>query len=296
MASILASSVSASSLAKRLGCELQGMDARIDRVGGLSEASDGVLTFCKGGLGTSFSGGAVIISPRSIGERPSQVTVLVSDRPRLDFIRALQELEADPGFARDSSPPIIHPSARIAPSAIIEPGCRIEQGVVIEHNVVVYSGTSIGRDSRVNAGAVIGRDGFGFERDEDGILRKFIHLGGVHIGRNVEIGCNACVSRGALGTTTIEDGVKIDALVYVAHNCHIEADAIVIASAELSGGVRIGRRAWVGPNASVMQKVSIGADCLVGIGAVVIKDVPAGSVVAGNPARTLRVIAPYNAP
>lgn len=292
MAYSLNTAVLATSLAQELGCQLHGENRPITNVGSFSDAGDGYLTFCKSEHAVVIPEGAVVIGPIGLWPRGplDKFTLIVSDHPRLSFIRALQSLGASPGFLRDLTPPVIHRSAVIGNNVVIEPNCFIGQDVVIEHNVIIYSGTSIGANSRINAGAVIGRDGFGFERDESGRLQKFVHLGGVSIGRNVEIGCNACISRGALGTTTIEDGVKIDALVYIAHNCHIEADAIIIASAEVSGGVRIGRGAWIGPNASIMQKVVIGADSLVGLGAVVVKDVPEGSVVAGNPAKFFRKV------
>ncbi len=52
-------------------------------------------------------------------------------------------------------------------------------------------------------------------------------------------------------------------------------------------GVRVGRRAKLGANVTVLPGVTIGEDALVGAGAVVTEDVPAGAVVAGNPARQL---------
>lgn len=50
----------------------------------------------------------------------------------------------------------------------------------------------------------------------------------------------------------------------------------------------IGNRCFIAVNAMVMPGVHIGDDCIVGAGAVVTKDVPSGSIVAGNPARIVR--------
>jgi sugar O-acyltransferase (sialic acid O-acetyltransferase NeuD family) len=55
------------------------------------------------------------------------------------------------------------------------------------------------------------------------------------------------------------------------------------------GGFRIGEGSYVGQGASIIQKVRIGARCLIGMGTVVIRDVPDGAVVVGNPARVIRV-------
>ncbi|MBT0957778.1 maltose transacetylase [Alphaproteobacteria bacterium KMM 3653] len=50
----------------------------------------------------------------------------------------------------------------------------------------------------------------------------------------------------------------------------------------------IGARAWIGTRAMILpQCQNIGADAVIGAGAVVTRDVPAGAVVAGNPARII---------
>jgi acetyltransferase-like isoleucine patch superfamily enzyme len=63
-------------------------------------------------------------------------------------------------------------------------------------------------------------------------------------------------------------------------------------------GPRIGRGAKIGANATILPGVTIGDYALVGAGAVVVRDVPAGAVVVGNPARTVRSISelPYPLP
>jgi acetyltransferase-like isoleucine patch superfamily enzyme len=52
-----------------------------------------------------------------------------------------------------------------------------------------------------------------------------------------------------------------------------------------SAAVTIGDHVWIGMSAIVLKGVRIGVEAVVGAGAVVVKDVPAGAVVAGNPAR-----------
>lgn len=148
--------------------------------------------------------------------------------------------------------------------------------------------TIIGDDCIIKSGAVIGQDGFGFERDESDLPFRIKHLGKVIIGNNVEVGSGTTVCKGTLNDTIINDYVKIDDHVHIAHNVIIKKGAMIIACAEISGGVVINENAWIGPNASIIQKLVIGKKSIVGIGANVIKSVADFTVVAGNPAKKIR--------
>jgi UDP-3-O-[3-hydroxymyristoyl] glucosamine N-acyltransferase len=192
------------------------------------------------------------------------------------------------GFSTWSKRSEIHPTSIIGQNVVIENGCVIGEKTVIEHNVVLHAGTRIGKNSRIRSCSSIGGDGFGFERLADGTPLRFPHLGGVFIGDNVEVGSCTTIARGTLSDTVIEDNVKIDNLVHVAHNCVIRDGAFIIACAELSGGVTVGKNAWIAPNSCTHQKITIGENSLVGLGAVVTKDVPDRCVYAGNPAKKIR--------
>jgi UDP-3-O-[3-hydroxymyristoyl] glucosamine N-acyltransferase len=161
----------------------------------------------------------------------------------------------------------------------------IGEGTIIHSNVTIYSGVTIGDNCTIMAGAVIGSEGFGYEKDEDGDLFKIAHLGGVVIGNNVDIGANTCIDRGTLGHTIIEDGVKIDNLVHIAHNAHIKKGSVIIANAMIAGSVVVGENSWVAPSSSIREGLKIGNNALVGLGAVVVKDVDSHTIVKGNPAK-----------
>ncbi|HOR79006.1 MAG TPA: hypothetical protein PLG04_09505 [Anaerolineaceae bacterium] len=166
--------------------------------------------------------------------------------------------------------------------------------VRIHAGAAIRSFTEVGDNTIIRENAVIGSEGFGFERDTDGTPIRLPHLGGVQIGRDVEIGVFTAVCAGTIDPTVIEDDVKVDNLVHIAHNCVVEKGAMVIACAELSGSARVGQRSWVGPNASVIESRRIGEGATVGIGAVVIKDVEPGATVAGNPAKPTAEITKVN--
>jgi sugar O-acyltransferase (sialic acid O-acetyltransferase NeuD family) len=72
------------------------------------------------------------------------------------------------------------------------------------------------------------------------------------------------------------------------HHDVVEQDAVLAAGVHLAGSVRVEQGAYVGQSASVRQHLTVGAYSIVGMGAVVTRDVPPRSVVAGCPARVLR--------
>jgi acyl-[acyl carrier protein]--UDP-N-acetylglucosamine O-acyltransferase len=75
---------------------------------------------------------------------------------------------------------------------------------------------------------------------------------------------------------------------HVAHNVQIGADCELGAGVVVCGEVVIGDRVRIGGNAWIRPMIKIGDDARIGGGAVVVKDVPAGEVWAGNPAKPLK--------
>lgn len=276
-------------IAEKLECEWKGVDIQVGGVSSYDAVSQKDITFTKN-ISFDVSGVAIVASLADVAHEIKDIGVLVSDNPRLTFIKVLDFLVGEIGFSTWDSPSVIHPTAKIGQNVVIENGCFIGANTIIEHNVVLHAGTRIGKNSRIRSCSSIGGDGFGFERLSDGTPLRFPHLGGVVIGDNVEVGSCTAVARGTLSDTVIEDNVKIDNLVHIAHNCLIKNGAFIIACAEISGGVEVGRNSWVAPNSCTHQKIVIGDDSIVGLGAVITKDVPSKTVFAGNPAKKIRDI------
>ena len=145
-----------------------------------------------------------------------------------------------------------------------------------------------GKNVQIGDNCSIGNDGFQYIKDVDGSLIKFPHFGNVILEDDVEIANNTCIDRGALSNTIIRRGVKIDNLVHIAHNVEIGENTQVIALSMIEGSVKIGKNCWISPSSCIKNKIMIGDNVIIGMGAVVIKDVESNSVMIGNPAKLLR--------
>lgn len=109
------------------------------------------------------------------------------------------------------------------------------------------------------------------------------------VGDDVVLGPGCYVAAGAI----VEPGVALGRQVIVnsaAVLCHdgIVDDGVHLCPRSCFGGhVRIGPRSWIGIGATVRDRVRIGADVVVGAGALVLRDVPDGVVAYGHPAQVI---------
>ncbi len=139
-------------------------------------------------------------------------------------------------------------------------------------------------------------------------LAKFINLYGCKIGdetkigafvevqKNASIGCRCKIS----SHTFICEGVTIEDNVFVGHGVVFTNDSYPRATAggqlqtEADWNVEktlVKHGASIGSGATILSKVTIGENAIVGAGSVVTKDVPPNTIVAGNPARARRTLA-----
>ena len=107
-----------------------------------------------------------------------------------------------------------------------------------------------------------------------------------HISRFAELGIGVTILAGAVVNpgTTIEDNVCVNTAASIDHDNYLEASCHIFPNATLTGGVRVGRFAYVGSGAVVAPNLVVNQYSQVGAGAVVLKDVAEGTLVAGVPA------------
>jgi sugar O-acyltransferase (sialic acid O-acetyltransferase NeuD family) len=104
------------------------------------------------------------------------------------------------------------------------------------------------------------------------------------LGNGVYLNHGACVGGGVV----IEDHVALGAGCLIGHDARLAAYSILAHGAAVSGFARVGRGCYLGANCSIRQRLCIGDGALVGMGAVVTRDVPPDCTVVGNPARRLK--------
>jgi acetyltransferase-like isoleucine patch superfamily enzyme len=141
-------------------------------------------------------------------------------------------------------------------------------------------------------------------------LSTFINLYGCEIGDETKIGAFVEIQKNATvgkrckisSHTFICEGVTIEDNVFIGHGVMFVNDMYPRATA--TGGTLQTEADWkvettlvkkgasIGTGVTVLANVTIGEDAIVGAGAVVTRDVPPGTIVAGNPARVLRRVSP----
>ena len=225
----------------------------------------------------------VVVRPEHLAQAAARGAAIVTADPYLYFARLTQWWAASlrvrpaPGIHASAvieSGATVHPAASIGALAFVGAGARIAAGAVLSAQSFVGEGAEIGPDcwlgprvvfergcrigarGLVQAGAVIGGDGFGFAPSQ-GQWVKIEQLGAVHIGDDVEIGANTCIDRGALDDTVIEDGVKLDNLIQIGHNCHIGAHTAMAGCTGVAGSTRIGRHCTAGGSAMILGHLEI---------------------------------------
>jgi maltose O-acetyltransferase len=113
-------------------------------------------------------------------------------------------------------------------------------------------------------------------------------------GTNVVIGDDVFVNFGAVfldpGPITLGDQVQLGPMVQLLTADHPREAALRVAGRELARAIKIGPRAWLGGGVIVCPGVTIGEEAVIGAGSIVVRDVPAGVVAAGNPCRVIRKI------
>ena len=297
--------------------ELIGPDMVLSRIASVHAAGPGDLVFV---LRPDLvepalqSHASAVVTSRPLAERFQQrpgLSILISDRVGLAHAK-IRLVYGDRDVHRSEWGPrhetaVIHETAELAASVIVGPnaviGARVRigpdsvvmAGTVIEHDskigkgtvihpgVIVGYETSIGDNVIIKSGVVIGSEGFGFERDDDGISHRVPQVGCVRLENDVVIGANTCIDRAAYGETLIRRGTKTDNQCHFAHNVDIGEDCLLTAGFVVAGSTKIGNRVMASGQTGIVDHLTIADDVVFVYRAGVTADVPKPGVYAGTP-------------
>ncbi len=278
-----------SELAKKTGSRLHGDDCLIDNVADVNHAKNGELAFVYNpkylDAVETTSASAIILKEEWLSH--CSVSALISDNPRLAFVKATRLLNpeklnksgvsesavvAEDALVPDSvylghnvvinSGVVLGENVQIKSGSVISHDVCIGENTVIHHNVVIEHSSQLGSNCTIYSGVVIGTDGFGYERDGDSYL-KIPQIGKVIIGDDVDIGANVTIDRGALQNTVIHDGVKLDNLVQVAHNVEIGEHTVISSFTGIAGSTKIGKNCMIGGGVGIRDNIEIVSNVMI---------------------------------
>ena len=297
-------------LASRLGAELRGdPELEVTGVKGIEDAGPTEITFVAnpryGGLARTTLAAAVLVEPEF--QELATATLRIKN-PYLAFSRALSLFYQPPVYTPGS-----HPTAVIDPTAEIGEGAHIGAYVVVgaqvkigPHatllpHVVLYPGVQIGSHFFAHAhavvrencilgdyvtlenGVIIGADGFGFAKNENGHWEKIPQSGPVRIGSRVDVQANACIDRATVGATEIGDGTKVDNLVQIGHGSRVGENTLLCGQVGVAGSSVIGNNVILAGQSAVAGHCSLGDGVILTAQSAVSHDVPAGKMISGSP-------------
>ena len=173
----------------------------------------------------------------------------------------------------------------IGSNSSIGPNVILNKKVVIHDNVSI-SNAIIMENCIIKSGARIGGAGFGFEMKTK---QKINHSGNVVIGKNSSIGANTTIDRAVFETTSIGEFSNIDNLVQIAHNVEIGNFAVIAAQVGIAGSTKIGDYVKIGGQAGISGHLVIGDNVTIAGKSGVTKDISDNSIVAGFPAKDIKL-------
>lgn len=238
-----------------------------------------------------FNGTNLVILNSDLKDKLPKGNYIFTDNPSLCFniVASFLLPKVVPQISKYA---IIGKNVKMGENIAIGPFSHIKEGVIIGNNCIIESNcvienSIIGDNVKIQSGAIIGNSGLGSYIHSDGRYFDFPHYGKVIVGNNVVIQDNTVVNRGTLNDTIIADNCRIGPLTYIAHGVQIGQSCFISQSVTIAGSVRIGKYSIIWGNASIRDGIEIGNNCVIGIGAVVIKNVPNQETWIGNPAKKM---------
>ena len=253
---------------------------------------------------------ALVLVPRKVTlPATNTIPVLVVDDPELAMVKVLklfapptcrppQGIDPTASIAAGTQIPadaqigahvVIGSNVHMGTNCIIHPGVVIGDDVSLGNycelfaNVVIRERITLGNRVIINAGSVLGTDGFGYRWDGRQHV-KVPQIGTIIVEDDVEIGSCTCVDRAKFGATVIGRGSKIDNLVQIAHNVKIGPCSILAGQSGIAGSTTLGTGVVLGGATSVSDHITVGDGVMAAGRTAIHEDIPPRTIVSGMPA------------
>ncbi len=207
----------------------------------------------------------------------------ISPDAKIDRSAKIGKGAAISAFVTISANVTIGDNAVIYSGCFIGPNCRIGDNVLLYPNVTIYDETVIGDRVTIQAGTVVGEDGFGYSTHK-GVHYKIPQIGNVVIEDDVEIGANCAIDRAAMGSTVIGKGAKFSNLIAIGHGTKVGPYCLLVAQVGIAGSTKLGHHVTLGGQVGVVGHINIGNCVTVGAKSGVINNVADGETLLGQPA------------
>ena len=237
--------------------------------------------------------GALLI-PKKFFNDFKGFNLLLSDNPRLDFAKltnifsknlvltesvSIENFDKlNISFGAESK---IGKNFICGRNVIIGNNVHIGNNVLIGDNAIINSNVILGNNVKIGQGTVVGSEGFGNVRIDDGSWKHIGHLGGVSISDNVSIGSNCTIDRGTIDNTEIHEGVVIDNLVHIAHNVVIGKNTAIAAKVGIAGSCIIGKRNMIGGMVGIVDHIKTADDVIISATSTVNNDLNESGIYTG---------------
>ena len=173
---------------------------------------------------------------------------------------------------------------KIYPNAYIGDDVTIGDRSIIHPGVKIYAKSIIGSHCTMQAGAVIGSDGFGYAPLDNGTYKKIPQLGNVILEDYVDVGANTVIDCATFNKTLIKKGVKLDNLIQIGHNTIIGENTVIAAQTGVAGSVHIAENCKIGGQVGIAGHLKIAAKTQIQAQSGVSKNTKLEQTVYGTPA------------
>ncbi|MCR5821221.1 MAG: UDP-3-O-(3-hydroxymyristoyl)glucosamine N-acyltransferase [Bacteroidaceae bacterium] len=304
----------AQQIASLIGGQIEGdKEAKVNTFSKIEEGISGALTFLYDPKFEAYlynTEASVVLVPTALKlSRPCKATLIRVDSPREALGKLLTVYEQTKPQPKGISPQaFIAPTAKIGKDVYIAPFAYVGEGAtvgdrtqihahatlednvrvgndcILYANATIYHNCIVGNRCILHSGCVIGADGFGFSKTDNG-YEKIPQIGIAVLEDDVEIGANSCVDRAVMGQTIIRKDVKIDNLVQVGHNSEVKSHTVLCGQVGLAGSTVVGEWCTLTGQVGVAGHLTIADRTTAGAQAGILRNIKTpGQTIVGMPA------------